>query len=131
MESTSYPSTLKSQVRFYQEQADGWDELPANRADLEAILALGLALFEQIQKVDQVVATALRARRHSVTSEIAGEVASIYQWWYRPCERLLRKIKTLRDEGVRIDRADEFIRACQLARIPAFHLQQWIDRQSA
>jgi hypothetical protein len=131
MSVAAYPEKLKDQVRFYQGQAESWkDDRAVERRELEAILALGLSLFDQIQKIDQETANALQAQKLTPSAELVTEVSAIYEWWYRPCEGLLKAIKRFQSEGERIDNAEAFIRACQKARIPVFHLKGWIGKKS-
>jgi hypothetical protein len=130
---TGYAKSLENQVRFYEKEAESWKiehERSIERRELEAILALGLSIFEQIQKADAELANLLQAKKQTTSPQIAREVSAIYQGWYRPCERLLPAIKQFKSEGYPVERSDEFIRACQKARIPAFHHQEWVDRQS-
>jgi hypothetical protein len=132
MPATAYPENLKEQVRFYQSQAETWKgERCEEHRELEAILSLGLSLFDQIQKIDQEIANAPQARKTLPSAELVKEVSAVYEWWYRPCEPLLKAIKHFQSEGKRIENAESFIRACQKARIPAFHLQEWIGKKSA
>jgi hypothetical protein len=128
---TAYPQNLKDQVRFYQGQAEAWNEQHDQQRELEAILSLGLSLFDQIQKIDQEIANTIQAQRTAPSQDLVNEVSAVYQWWYQPCESLLQAIKRLKNEGVKIENAESFIRACQKARIPAFHLQEWIGKMSA
>lgn len=128
---TAYPENLKDQVRFYQGQAEAWKEQDDQQRELEAILSLGLSLFDQIQKIDKEIANTIQAQRATPPHDLINEVAAVYQWWYRPCEPLLKAIKRFQTEGVKIENAESFIRACQKARIPAFHLQEWIGKLSA
>jgi hypothetical protein len=128
----AYPENLKDQVRFYQGQAEAWNEEHADQQrELEALLALGLSLFDQIQKFDQEIANTIQAQRIAPSRDLVTEVAAVYQWWYKPCEPLLKALKRFQSEGVKIENAESFIRACQKARIPAFHLQEWIGKLSA
>src|SRR5258706_7604225 len=131
MSTTGYPEKLKDQVRFYQGQAESWkDDSTEGRRELEAILSLGLSLFDKIQKVDQEIANTLQAQKLSPSAELVKEVSAVYEWWYRPCEPLLKAIKQFQLDGKRIDNSETFIRACQKARVPAFHLQGWLGMKS-
>jgi len=128
---TAYPENLKDQVRFYQGQAEAWKDQHDQQRELEAILSLGLSLFDQIQKIDQEIANTIQAQRVAPSRDLVSEVVAVYQWWYGPSEPLLKAIKYFQSEGVKIENAESFIRACQKARIPAFHLQEWMGKQSA
>jgi hypothetical protein len=132
MASTTYPDTLRGQVRFYQQQAAAWTDGPGEqRRELESILAFALSLFDQFQKIDAEIANELRARNRPVTPEMADEAAALYTQWYGPCEIILKAIKKIKESGERVERSDDFARACQRARVPAFHLREWIERETA
>lgn len=132
MAATGPPETLKDQVRFYQGQAASWkDDRPDERRELAAILSLGLSVFDQIQKIDQEIANSLQAQKLRPSPESVKEIAAVYEGWYRPCEPLLKAIKQFQADGTRIENAESFIRACQKARVPAFHLQGWFEKKSA
>jgi hypothetical protein len=124
------PTVLESQIRFYAEQASSWaDDQPpaASRADLEAVIALGLTTFAQIRKAEQRAGEEARLKPAATDVDAARDLASLYRRWGTPSEAILTQVKRIRAEGHRVDRADEFVQACRHARIPALYTEHLIS----
>jgi hypothetical protein len=112
-------SALDQQLHLFEQQALRLGE-EAGSDDLGSVVSLGLALFQQIHRMEDRTAT---------TIEGARRVANHYSNWYRAA-KTVRNI--LKSKG-RIELealAAEFDDACRHARVPAVHFDDLLQLEA-
>jgi hypothetical protein len=124
MVSSAPVSVLDEQLRLYGQQAAVVEEDPA---ELDAVLALGLAIYQQIHRAEQAAGEQRSARRLPLDVQLTRHLAGLYERWYRPSQRLFRLVRASQEALVRIENANAFIEAYHHARVPALHIEELIE----
>jgi hypothetical protein len=123
-ESTTMPTTrranLRGQIDLYTQQSESWkpehDEAMACR-NLEDVIRLGISIFRGVQRVDQEWSEEVRSGAKSFNKDEAKEVADWYEWWYRPCPKVLGDIAGFEQRGYTVDGATEFRECCRATQL--------------
>src|SRR5688500_4477094 len=117
-------SLLQEQKDLYGESWAGefrdeaHEKLIAERRRLCRVLQLGLFIYKQISQIDEEWSEdSLSAEECGTAAERPAEIAGLYEWWLRPCPRLLNKVASLEAKSYSLPSiADEFRVACARAR---------------
>jgi hypothetical protein len=84
-------------------------------AEVDKAVADGLTLFRIGRLADERFTSAVEGGG-KFDEKRAAELIEFYRWWLDPCDFMLRKIAEFEDKTYKVDGADEFRRAVNLAR---------------
>jgi hypothetical protein len=98
-------------------------------ADADTVSGLGLAIFQQIRRLESHLIPRDSNRISSIEIERARLLAGRYARWYRSAMEMRKVIKAYVSQGYAVQSADELNQACQHARLPALHFDQLLELQ--
>ncbi|QDT67078.1 hypothetical protein [Calycomorphotria hydatis] len=84
--------------------------------DVEEKLAVGLCIYGIVNDLDEAYRLAVAEGELEYLESFDETMLTIFGWWLRPCDKLIREINYLQDKGHTIERADEFITATREVR---------------
>jgi hypothetical protein len=116
---------LDEQLRLYTGQAAAVPQ--DDPVAIDTVLALALAIYQQIHRAEQMAGEQMSARRLPLDLKVTRHLAALYGRWYEPSKRLFRIVRASKDVGYRIENSNAFIEAYHHARLPALHIEDLID----
>lgn len=108
--------SVRQRLEDYGEQVDVWKN-DHQRAmycmEFELLLEHGLSLLAQLNSIDEKIRLKFFRGEVEYDSQYDDILTGYYQQWLKPCDKLLAELKSLKNEGFSVERAEEFRSACR------------------
>ena len=105
--------SARFQVETYQQSVatDSWKtnhDLAMRCMDIEAILKIGIDLYELIESLDEKWRRLVLIDEGQYDEKVTGKIESLFDMWLVPCPRVDRAVRDLEQGGFTVDGATKF-----------------------
>jgi hypothetical protein len=110
---------VREQLSLYEQQSESCmlDHEDAVRCrDFEELLAIGIALCDLVHRLDEEWRRQVRSGNLQYDPAADSAIQSLYELWFRPCDKLRATLQQLEDRGFTIEGAREFRQRCDEVR---------------
>lgn len=113
--STQQFDSVKQRLEGYVEGVEHWKvdhHFATECLDLELLLQHGISVYQAINFLDNAMREFVLTGKTEYSAENETAIADLYEWWFRPCDRILKKIDEFEARDFRVEYAEEFRGAC-------------------
>lgn len=109
-------NSVRHRLEDYGEQVEDWNndhERALHCMEFELLLGHGLSLLSQVNTIDEKIRLKMFREEIEYDARFDDVLENYYKWWLKPCDKLLKELNLLEQEGFSIERAGEFRAACR------------------